>query len=103
MKKIVVVFLLAGGVMLGSFRFAGWYADNSALPRYCKDPGAAIARVRDILSSETPIGDRKRRPYLVAAKLIFLVPQQDGEGIDAYLNRLSGEINQRCAVGYQGK
>jgi len=100
MKPLLTVFFLAGLVMLGAFRFAGWYADNSAIPRYCADPRATIGYVREILTSDTPAGDRKRRPYLVAAKLIFLVPRQDGEAEQDYLDRLLVRITETCGTAY---
>ena len=100
MKRVLVVFGLAAIIMLGVFRFAGWYSDNAALPRYCRDPGAVIAHVRKLLSSPTPAGNEKRRPYLVAAKLIFLVPQQDGEPNEDYLERLYVTISERCGSAY---
>lgn len=100
MKRLLAVFFLAGLVMLGAFRFAGWYADNSAIPRYCANPQATIGLVREIMNSDTPAGDRKRRPYLIAAKLIFLVPRQDGETEQAYLGRLLTRITETCGTPY---
>lgn len=100
MKRFLTVFAIAAVAMLAIFRFAGWYADNSALPRYCDDPRATIGYVHEILTKDTPAGDRKRRPYLVAAKLIFLVPQQDGEAIQAYLDRLLVEITATCGTAF---
>ena len=100
MKRVLIVFCLAAAAMLAVFRFAGWYADTSALPRYCNDPGSAISHVRKLLSSPTPAGDEKRRPYLIAAKLIFLVPQQDDESEEDYLDRLYSTITARCGTAY---
>jgi len=100
LKKVLVVFFLAGITMLGAFRFAGWYAQNAALPRYCEDPAGTIVLVRKILSEENPSGDEKRRPYLVAAKLIFLVPQLDGETQDVYLTRLRSQISATCGTAF---
>lgn len=96
MRRLVLVFATAAAVMLGAFRFAGWYADNAALPRYCGDPEKAIEITRKILTEENPVGDRKKRDFIVAAKLLFLVPQEEGEETRTYLARLSGEISARC-------
>lgn len=100
MKRLLVVFAFTALAMIFVFRFAGWYADTAALPRYCENPRATIGYVNDILTRESPIGDAKRRPYLVAAKLIFLVPQQDGETNQEYLDRLLVTISEKCATPY---
>lgn len=100
MKRVLIVFALAALAMLWVFRFAGWYADNSALPRYCESPRETIGYVQQILTSQTPSGDRKRRPYIVAAKLIFLVPQQNEEPLQSYLDRLLDTINETCGAGF---
>lgn len=100
MKRVLVVFGLVAATMLAVFRLAGWYSDNSALPRYCDNPRATIGYVSEILSKDNPAGDRKRRPYLIAAKLIFLVPQEDNEPQPAYLERLLDTIMATCGTRY---
>lgn len=96
MHRAMIVFICAAAVMLGAFRYAGWYADNSAMPRYCANPLKNIKIVRKILTEEDPVGDDAKRAYVVAAKLVFLVPQTDGEDVDTYILRLQNEISQRC-------
>ncbi len=96
MKRMLVVFAVAAGLMALIFRYAGWYADNSALPRYCADPDTALENVARILREPAPAGDGKRRPYLVAAKLLFLVPQLPEESDEAYLQRLRERILETC-------
>ena len=86
--------------MLFIFNSADWYASNAALPRYCSNPTKSVEIVREILTSETPGEGRKRRPYIVAAKLIFLVPQQEGEAMDTYMLRLRTRISQSCGVAF---
>lgn len=100
MKRVLIVFALAAVTMLAVFRFAGWYAENSALPRYCHDPRETISYVEKILTSNNPSGDQKRRPYIVAAKLIFLVPQQDEEPLHSYLDRLVDKITETCGTAF---
>lgn len=98
--RVAIVIGVAGLVMMGVFRIAGWYADTAALPRYCEDPRGALQRVGRILTESAPAGSEKRRPYIVAAKLIFLVPQEDEEKTPDYLERLNHEISARCQVVY---
>lgn len=100
MRRVLGVFAITAVMMLLIFRYAGWYADTSAIPRYCKDPTATIGYVADILSSPTPVGEAKKRPWLVAAKLIFLVPQQNDETQQAYLQRLKQVISEKCRTPY---
>lgn len=100
MRRVLIVFAVTGLAMVLIFRFAGWYADTAALPRYCSDPRATIGYVDDILTSPTPVGDAKKRPWLVAAKLIFLVPQQNGESKAAYLRRLEVTISEKCGTRF---
>ena len=97
---MVIVFLLAGGIMLLVFQYAGWRAQTALLPRYCADPGGTIRIVRKIISATEPAGDEKRRPYIIAAKLIFLIPQEAGETQEAYLSRLRLRIEESCAQAY---
>jgi hypothetical protein len=96
----MVVFALTALVMLFIFNSADWYASNAALPRYCSNPTKSVEIVREILTSETPGEGKKRRPYIVAAKLIFLVPQQEGETVEAYMARLRSRISKSCGVTF---
>lgn len=100
MRRILAVFFFTSVAMLLIFDAAEWYADNSTLPRYCENPADTVEHVREILTSRTPVaGDStgdSRRSYLVAAKLIFLVPREDAEPMQAYLTRLRGRISETC-------
>jgi hypothetical protein len=99
MRHMLIIFAVATVVMLGAFRFAGWYADNSLLPRFCEAPEPTLARVREILIKDRPSGDEARRPYIIAAKLIFLVPRDSAESMDDYIERLRAELWRRCTPG----
>jgi len=100
MRRILIIFAITGIVMLFIFNSADWYAKNAALPRYCENPIQAVEIVEEILTSETPGAGKKRRPYIVAAKLIFLVPQEENESITDYKMRLRGKISQGCGVSF---
>ncbi len=96
MIRILSVFGLTAVAMIVIFRAAGWYADTAALPRYCDDPDLALRYVGNILSGNTRDFRTDRRGYVVASKLIFLVPQRDGESEPAYLLRLRAAIGRSC-------
>lgn len=100
MRRILAVFFITGLAMLLIFDAAEWYADNSALPRYCENPAGTVERVREILSGAAPMGGNSKRPYVVAAKLIFLVPREDAEPMQSYLARLRRRISETCRVSY---
>ena len=100
MRRILAVFFITGVAMLLIFDAAEWYADNSALPRYCENPAGTVERVREILSSAAPMGGNSKRPYVVAAKLIFLVPREDAEPMRSYMARLRRRISETCRVSY---
>ena len=80
------------------FSGAEWYADTAALPRYCGNPASTLTHLRKILLKETPPDIRAKRPYVVAAKLIFLVPRRDDEPLEAYLARVQAKIDRACRV-----
>jgi len=100
MHRILIVFGLTTAVMLFIFNSADWYANKSALPRFCENPLQAVTIVEEILTSPTPGEGEKRRPYIIAAKLIFLVPREQGETMPDYLERLKSRISQSCGVAF---
>ena len=100
MKRVLVVFAVTAALMLFIFNSADWYATNAALPRYCEKPVETVTIVKEILTSPTPSEGKEKRPYIVAAKLIFLVPQLDGEPLDDYLFRLRKQISEICGVRF---
>lgn len=100
MHRILIVFGLTTAVMLFIFNSADWYANKSALPRFCENPSQAVAIVEKIMTIPTPTGGEKRRPYIIAAKLIFLVPRERDEAMPDYLVRLRRRISQSCGVAF---
>jgi hypothetical protein len=93
----VVVFAVVAVGLFSIFRFADWRAENESLTRYCDQPAEHVRIVGRILSESDPVpkGDAKR-PFIVAAKLIFLVPQREQETIENYLDRLQFELLRVC-------
>lgn len=96
MIRIAIALTLLAGLLLLIFQAAQWYADNALLPRYCDNPDSHLALVRQILREAAPAGANKRRPYIIAAKLIYLVPRQAGEPIEPYLRRVRARIIETC-------
>ena len=100
MRRILAVFLFTSVAMLLIFDAAEWYADNSALPRYCENPAETVAHVREILANPAPGAGKPKRAQVVAAKLIFLVPREDAEPLQSYLERLHARISEKCGAYY---
>ncbi len=93
---LAIVFVVAALVLRGIFNAAEIYGDQVGIARYCDDPAAAATRVGEILTNEDPAGGEERRPYIVAAKLIYLVPQRHDESVEAYVERLADHISAKC-------
>lgn len=98
MHRVFVVFAVTTVLMLSIFNGADWYATTSALPRYCENPTQAVSIVEEILTTDNPGEGKERRPYIIAAKLIFLVPQEPDETMETYMVRLRGRISESCGV-----
>ena len=96
MTRIATGFIVLGGLLVLTFQAAQWYADNSLLPRYCENPERHLALVRQILNGDTPSGETSRRPYIIAAKIIYLVPRGPAEPMAAYLRRARMRIDDTC-------
>lgn len=72
------------------------YARAVLLPRYCGDIDRTLGHLERVLTRPHPAPAGERREYLIAAKLLFLVPQQAGEPVDAYLARIRSGLQERC-------
>lgn len=91
--RLIVVILL---VLLAISGAAQWYSRNVTMPRYCSDPASAMERVHQVLTKKTPAGDGDRKPYIIAARLVFLLPRQSNEPLNSYMSRLQRHIDQEC-------
>jgi len=73
------------------------YSQNVILPRYCESQPETLQILGKILNNPKPAGKEARRPYIIAAKLIFLIPQQSGETNSAYLWRIENILRSKCS------
>lgn len=83
-------------IMLAISGWLKWYTGAVSLPRYCDDPVATLHYLEKVLKEPRPAGDERRRPYIIAAKLIYLIPQLHDESIEAYLHRLEIRLAEQC-------
>lgn len=89
---ILVVLTLSVMISL----WANWYSDHVSIPRYCGDEEQTLVYLQRILRDKEPAGDEARRPYIVAAKLLFIVPRERAESEPDYLQRVRRFLLQRC-------
>jgi hypothetical protein len=91
-RLILVILALLVGISFS----AQWYSRNVTMPRYCEYSDDILDRVRQVLTEQTPAGDGDRKPYIIAARLTFLVPRKPDEPLNLYLSRLQRHIEQQC-------
>ena len=96
--KVLPFIALIFAIMLFISFAIKWYSHSVTLPRFCEDPELALHHLKEIISKKTPEldGRKARKPYIIAAKLIYLVPQKTNESIDDYVYRVRRELSQRC-------
>ncbi len=88
---VVLICLLAISVMVR------WYAREVSLPRYCLNQQQSVELLKRIIVEEKPAPKiESRRPYIVAAKLIFLLPRDSGEPLENYLARVRDYLRTHC-------
>lgn len=94
--RLAIGFVVVALVLMGVFDAAEWYGGQVSIPRYCGSTDATLERVRETLSEQRPASDASRRPYVVAAKLMYLIPRNSGEPLESYLARLRLRIAESC-------
>ena len=94
--RLAVGFVAAALLLIGVFDAAEWYAGQVSIPRYCGSPDATLVLVRKTLIEQRPASQASTRPYVVAAKLMYLIHQKSGEPVESYLARLRLRIAESC-------
>lgn len=96
-QRLFLVILVVAGIMLGIGHWAEWYAVQVSVPRFCRiERPVLMDRFLRIITKEHPAGDKKTRPYIIVAKLMFLVPRQAGETVAPYLARVENHLDGVC-------
>lgn len=96
LRQILPVVLVTGILMLSVSSAIEWYSSHVSMPRYCANPKQTLYYLEADLRDHRPAGDEARRPYLIAAKLLFLVPRNSDESIPDYLDRVELKILEQC-------
>ena len=90
----LIVFVLL--ILLAISFWLKWYTGAVSLPRYCDNPADTMHYLEKVLTEKTPAKSEPRKPYLIAAKLIYLIPQQIDESVPDYLDRLKTRLGEQC-------
>ncbi len=88
--------LIVLAIILGISWMAQWYGSRVIMPRYCEDPARTLTDVHRLLTEERPAGDGDRKPFIIAARLTFLVPRESNEPLETYLDRLQRHLDRQC-------
>lgn len=90
----IVLAVLA--VLVGISLWSRWYAEAVSTHRYCEDTDQTMEALEKVLTSDRPAGNDSRLPYLIAAKLLFLVPRRSDEPVADYLGRVHAHLDNQC-------
>jgi len=91
--RLISVILI---ILIAISAAAQWYSRNVTMPRYCEDPVATMERTYRLLTEKTPAGGGDRKPFIIAARLTFLVPRESNEALTDYMSRLQRHVDQLC-------
>ncbi|RRJ85042.1 hypothetical protein [Aestuariirhabdus litorea] len=91
--KIIVGVLLALLAVNLWFRL---YTEEVSLPRYCDTREQTLMYLEKVITDPRPAGEESRRPYLIAAKLLYLYPRGGDEVLEDYLARVDELIETHC-------
>jgi hypothetical protein len=95
--RLVLIILV---IMLMISQAVKWYSQSVTLPRFCEDPEMAVHHLQEIITKKSPAGEgyKGRKPYIIAAKLIYLIPQDSSESNQDYINRVRSDLSKRCLL-----
>jgi len=83
-------------LFIGISLWTNWYTQQVSLPRYCNNIAETMINLKKVMTEKRPAGDGTRIPYLIAAKLIFIVPRLSEEPEAVYLSRVRAHIDREC-------
>lgn len=83
-------------IMIAVSQWIAWYGNHVSIPRYCDKIEQTTAYLRQIITESTPAGNGARKPYLIASKILFIMPQQPDENTDQYLARVQNHLVGQC-------
>ena len=94
--RLLPLVAFVGVLLVGISLWANLYRNEVSLPRYCDDPAHTLLLLERVITAPRPAGDAARRPYLIAAKLLYLSPRRADEPVDDYLARIAAKLEEVC-------
>jgi hypothetical protein len=91
-----LIIIFVGFALLSISFLSRCHIQQVTLPRYCENPEQSLHLLEEIITKERPAGDETRHPYIIAAKLLFLLPRQADEPLTTYLNRVRQHLQDKC-------
>jgi hypothetical protein len=95
-----VIFIVAVAVIIILVNSSAEYrADHDLILRLCQSRKEVIADLRELLKSQKQQGTDKMkdtRSSMIAAKMLFILPQHGGESTEQYLLRSQDYLSRRC-------
>jgi len=77
--------------------WAVYRTENELIMRMCPDREDVVSNLRAVLLNKVSNrAIRETRKYMIAAKLLFIIPQQDAEQVDTYINRIRFHLKEKC-------
>ncbi len=96
-RYLILLVVVVTGIFWLVSRWAIWHGQGVSLPRYCTDIEGSLHTLKEVLEGAQAFESyEQRRPALVAAKLLYLIPQTSDETTDEYLDRLYRELRMQC-------
>ncbi len=94
--KPVRLLVIVLAIIFALSQWINWYSVNVSIPRYCENPKQTLSYLKKIINEKQPAGNEPRKPYLIAAKILYLIPRQSEEPEKVYLKRVHNQLLNEC-------
>jgi len=99
MLRAVIFMLIVSLIIVATNLLAEHRAKGELLLRLCQNREHVLSDLDNVLHRHEDRSDdamSSGRSRMIAAKLLFIVPQQGGESDGVYLKRLQSYLDKRC-------
>jgi len=101
MLRPILFILSVGLIIVATNLLAEHRAKGELILRLCQNREHVLSDLNKVLHKHEDGSDAAMssgRSRMIAAKLLFIVPQQGGESDDVYLKRLQSYLDTRCGT-----
>jgi len=99
MLRPIIFILVVGLIIVATNSWGEHRANGELVLRLCQNREHVLSDLNKVLHKDENRSDdaiSAGRSRMIAAKLLFIVPQQGGERDDVYLKRLQNYLDARC-------